>query len=46
MWGFQEGKIEFAPTYKINKIGTDYNSKRVPAWTDRVIFRSKNEILK
>jgi endonuclease/exonuclease/phosphatase family metal-dependent hydrolase len=40
--GFQEGKIEFAPTYKFKK-GTctyDAESKRIPAWCDRVLIRS------
>lgn len=43
---FKEGEIEFAPTYKI-KNGTDeYNQKkRLPAWWDRIIFKSKDDIL-
>eukprot|EP00435_Cladocopium_sp_Y103_P029124 s845_g7.t1 len=37
--GFREGVITFAPTYKY-KIGTNMlNTKRAPAWCDRVVFK-------
>lgn len=40
--GFIEGKINFAPTYKFKKGTTKYDaeSKRIPAWCDRVLIRS------
>ena len=38
---FEEGEISFPPTYKY-KPGTDtYNTKRIPSWTDRILFKSK-----
>lgn len=41
--GFDEGQIKFPPTYKFlaqtNKY--DKQSKRVPSYTDRILFRSK-----
>jgi endonuclease/exonuclease/phosphatase family metal-dependent hydrolase len=42
--GFHEGIIEFAPTYRF-EVGTDHydESDRVPAWTDRVLFRPKEK---
>ncbi|CAI5531594.1 unnamed protein product [Closterium sp. Naga37s-1] len=38
---FQEAPITFAPTFKVirNEVGK-YNSKRLPAWCDRVLWRS------
>lgn len=40
--GFTEGAVAFNPTYKFDK-GTDvYDSgdkQRIPAWTDRVLFK-------
>ncbi len=36
--GFHEQAIHFPPTFKL-KPGTDeYNLKRVPSWTDRVLY--------
>ncbi|KAJ2802042.1 hypothetical protein H4R20_003431 [Coemansia guatemalensis] len=43
--GFHEGDIEFAPTYKF-MVGTDtYDTRRQPAWCDRVLWwmRAGNE---
>ena len=38
--GFVEAPIHFAPTYKFKKRGTDqYSTKRIPAWTDRILVR-------
>ncbi|XP_059152156.1 phosphatidylinositol polyphosphate 5-phosphatase type IV-like [Physella acuta] len=47
--GFQEGRINFHPTFKfdLNKDSYDSSAKsRVPSYTDRIMFRSKkkNEI--
>lgn len=44
--GFQEGRINFRPTYKydIGQDTFDTSSKnRVPSYTDRVLFRSKKK---
>ena len=44
---FEEGKVCFAPTYKIVKGYDNYSANnRIPSWTDRIIFQSKNKILK
>lgn len=46
-YGYSEGNIHFAPTYKVkNKTDTYNNSKRSQAWTDRIFFRSNDGILK
>jgi phosphatidylinositol-bisphosphatase len=40
--GFAEGKITFPPTFKFNKGSSDYDTshkQRIPAWTDRVLFK-------
>eukprot|EP00934_Nitzschia_sp_Nitz4_P008839 Nitzschia sp. Nitz4//scaffold9_size221794//125614//126687//NITZ4_001360-RA/size221794-processed-gene-0.23-mRNA-1//1//CDS//3329561043//8829//frame0 len=40
--GFTEGKLTFAPTFKFDKGTGDYDTshkKRVPAWTDRILFK-------
>jgi hypothetical protein len=36
------------PTYKFDKGTMEYDTgskKRVPAWTDRILFNSKNELV-
>lgn len=41
--GWQEAPIDFAPTYKYNNNSTIYDTsekRRIPAWTDRVLWRS------
>jgi hypothetical protein len=40
--GFAEGKIEFAPTFKFDKETGSYDTshkQRIPAWTDRILFK-------
>ncbi|KAL7716232.1 Inositol polyphosphate 5-phosphatase [Entamoeba marina] len=40
--GFSEQQINFAPTFKI-KIGENvYKDNRVPAWCDRVLYKTEN----
>jgi hypothetical protein len=42
---FQEGPVFFAPTFKFDHRSATYDSskkKRVPAWTDRVLYRAGN----
>eukprot|EP00931_Biecheleriopsis_adriatica_P033026 TRINITY_DN19202_c0_g1_i2.p1 TRINITY_DN19202_c0_g1~~TRINITY_DN19202_c0_g1_i2.p1 ORF type:complete len:408 (-),score=82.56 TRINITY_DN19202_c0_g1_i2:45-1268(-) len=42
--GYREGVICFRPTYKY-KIGTDsFNTKRCPAWCDRIVYQSKGQL--
>jgi hypothetical protein len=40
---FNEGEITFLPTFKFDKGTSNYDTshkQRVPAWTDRIVFRS------
>ncbi|KAL5126937.1 Type IV inositol polyphosphate 5-phosphatase 11 [Glycine soja] len=44
--GFCEGTLNFKPTYKYNKGSSNYDTShkiRVPAWTDRILFRIEDE---
>lgn len=45
-FGYSEGEILFAPTFKF-KTGSDtYSQKRNSSWTDRILFRSNDALLK
>ena len=38
---FEEGKLNFAPTYKYDDHSVNYDSSekaRIPSWTDRVLY--------
>lgn len=42
---FNEGPLNFAPTYKYNNGSNTYDTSekmRAPAWTDRILFKGKN----
>ncbi|KAK3720929.1 hypothetical protein QZH41_014536, partial [Actinostola sp. cb2023] len=42
--GYIEGKLDFAPTYKYDLFSDDYDTSekmRIPAWTDRVLWRRR-----
>lgn len=42
--GFAEGQISFDPTFKYDKGTQDFDTspkQRIPAWTDRVLFKPK-----
>lgn len=44
-FGYSEGALTFAPSYKV-LVNTDtYDEKRSPAWTDRILYRSNDQIL-
>jgi hypothetical protein len=36
--GFHEQAIAFPPTFKYELSSDEYNLKRTPSWTDRVLF--------
>ena len=44
-YDINEEKIKFLPTYKYIKGYNYYNvSKRIPSWTDRILFRKNKDI--
>jgi hypothetical protein len=40
--GFREGLLTHKPTYKYK--GCDYNLIKIPGWTDRILFKAKENI--
>ena len=40
---YQEGSINFLPTYKYARGSVDFNFKRTPSYTDRVLWKSRDE---
>jgi len=41
---FEEGRISFPPTFKFDKRTDSYDTsrkRRIPAWTDRILFKAK-----
>ena len=44
-FNIEEGEINFPPTYKYKKNTNFYNiSKRVPSWTDRILYKNSENI--
>lgn len=44
---FQEGNLDFDPTYKYDNGSTAYDTSekaRTPSWTDRILFRGQDVI--
>ncbi|CAK5060686.1 unnamed protein product [Meloidogyne enterolobii] len=43
---FNEGQLNFPPTYKYDTFSDDYDtSDKTPAWTDRVLWMDKNNLV-
>ena len=40
--GFQEGQIRFPPTFKFLPGSSAYSEKRVPSWTDRILWKVRS----
>lgn len=46
---FDEPEIKFPPTYKFDKNTKTYDTsekQRIPAWTDRILYKSRNHLIK
>jgi hypothetical protein len=43
---FQEGQLNFQPTYRYGRLRNEWSNKRnqTPSWTDRILYRSFREI--
>lgn len=44
-YGFRENMVKFYPTYKFDKGTSEYDTsekQRVPSWTDRVLYKSRD----
>ena len=39
----QEAPLDFMPTYKYKNGTHDYDHKRAPAWTDRILWKSSKD---
>lgn len=40
--GYQEGELSFPPSYKYQVQSDYYDSKRVPSWTDRILWKTNS----
>lgn len=38
LWGLNEAPIEFPPTFKYFLGTSEYNTKRIPSWCDRILY--------
>lgn len=46
-YGFEEGKLDFAPTFKMERAeGNSYIKKRIPSYCDRVLWYSRPALKK
>lgn len=43
---YQEGNIEFPPTYKLDYYSNTYDQTRIPGWTDRIFYKTACEDLR
>jgi hypothetical protein len=41
---YKEGTLTFAPTYKFKIKEEDYDDKREPSYTDRILFESTHDL--
>ena len=39
---YREGIINFMPTYKYKELSNEYDYSRIPGWTDRILYKSKD----
>lgn len=48
LYGFEEGEINFLPTYKFDNGTLIYDTskkKRVPSWCDRILIKGSDKLL-